>query len=199
MENVKSLLKEFCEFGDERLYILLAIPRTKEHQDLTGGEQIVLRKTLESRDEIDQTVDRIAGEASNFEEDYRLYVTVNARDTTKAFFELRKEMDEWLKMRFNGNKDVIPKFGQLDKGFLSVLQRDTCRDDTYFLLDLDGITSGKKDRFVEEVKSFSDIVLEQKTPNGYHVVSEPFNYSKLDSAIEYDLKKDGLLFLSFLE
>lgn len=200
MEDVKSLLEEFCKFGNERSYLLLAIPRTKEHQDLKGSKQIVLRRTLESREEIGQTVDRIVGEASNFNEDYRLYVTVNARDTTKAFFELRKEMDEWLEMRLNGNKDVIPKFGRLDKEFLSVLQRDTCRDDTYFLFDLDGITSREKDRFVEEVKSISDsVVLEQKTPNGFHIVSEPFNYNKLDLGTEYDLKTDGLLFLSFIE
>lgn len=80
-----------------------------------------------------------------------------------------------------------------------MLQRDTCKDDSYFLFDLDQTTSKGKNKFVNEVESLSDIILEQETPNGYHVVSEPFNYNKLDSDIEYELKKDGLLFLSFIE
>lgn len=117
MENAKSLLNEFCEFGHERLYLLLAIPRTKEHQDLPESQQVVLRKTLRNEEDVEQTVDRISGETSKFKEDYRLYVTVNGRDTTKGFFEIRRNMDEWLEMRLNGNKDVVLKFGSLTTNF----------------------------------------------------------------------------------
>lgn len=37
-----------------------------------------------------------------------------------------------------------------------------------------------------------------ETPNGYHIVTEPFNYNDLETDVEYELKTDGMLFVEYL-
>jgi len=44
----------------------------------------------------------------------------------------------------------------------------------------------------------TSIKLRQKTPNGFHIVTEAFNFNELETEIEYELKKDGMIFLSYI-
>ncbi|SDW44560.1 hypothetical protein SAMN05443574_103261 [Haloarcula vallismortis] len=40
--------------------------------------------------------------------------------------------------------------------------------------------------------------MQQETPNGWHVVSETFNYNEFGLAEEHELKTDGMLFLEYI-
>lgn len=48
------------------------------------------------------------------------------------------------------------------------------------------------------LKAHTEVVTWQETPNGYHIVTEPFNYNELETDVEYELKTDGLLFVEYL-
>ncbi|PSQ15266.1 hypothetical protein BRD00_14925 [Halobacteriales archaeon QS_8_69_26] len=189
---------DHCTFGPERVYVLMAIARPKENEDLTHGSAPVIREVVEDAEDLRRTVDQLDHAVSRFDATYRLYCSVNARDVTRAFFELRRSTDEWLEMRLGGNEEVLGKFRRIDSEFKSVLQRDTCRDDTDFLFDLDDATEADLAALRETLAGFTEVHLTRTTPSGYHVVTDPFDYNELDTDVAYELKTDGMLFLSYV-
>ncbi len=126
MEIDVDELTDYCEFGPERVYLLVAIARAKDQDGGTSGSEPVIRKIVEDSEDLTQTIEELAHAVCRFDERYRLYLSANARNTTTAFFRLRERMDDWLEMRFHGNDEVIQKFKRLDREFVSVLQSDSC-------------------------------------------------------------------------
>jgi len=189
---------EYCRFGEERVYVLLGIARTKENEEYTSTSEPVIRKIVDEKEELERKIEEMDHAVERFETDFRLYISANARNTMDAFFRLREETDEWLKMKLNGNKGVNKKFKRIDSEFKSVLQKHGCRDDTNFIFDLDDCIEEDADKIENQLKQHTSIKLRQKTPNGFHIVTEAFNFNELETEIEYELKKDGMIFLSYI-
>ncbi|WP_436924618.1 hypothetical protein [Halosimplex amylolyticum] len=189
--------EEYCEFGGDRVYLLVAVARTKENEDATGDGP-AMRRVVEREADLAPTAAELAHAASRFDETYRLYLTVNARDALGATFALRRSMDDWIEARIHGDEGVRDKFKRVDDAFLSTLQSDGCRDETNFLFDLDDASAAERDRLVTRLESHTTVSLVRETPNGYHVVTEPFDYNRLETDVEYELKTDGLVFVSYL-
>ncbi|QLH83512.1 hypothetical protein [Halosimplex pelagicum] len=190
---------EYCEFGGDRVYLLVALARAKENEGTTSNAAPAIRKVVESEGELARKAAELAHAASRFDERFRLYLTANARDALKATFELRRSMDDWLEGRIHGDEGVRGKFKRVDGEFLSTLQSDACRDETNFVFDLDDATAADRDTLVEDLRGHTEVALTRETPNGYHVVTEPFNYNELTTAVEYELKTDGMVFVSYLD
>jgi hypothetical protein len=123
---------------------------------------------------------------------------VNARDATTAVFELRSDVDDWLRMRLGGDEDVVRKFERLDSEFKSVLQSDRCADESNFLFDLDDVDRAAAERFRDRLTDHTDVSLFRETPNGFHVVTGPFDYTRLSTDVDYELKTDDLVFVDFV-
>jgi len=191
-------LQSYCTFGDERVYLLMAIARSKENEATTASGEPVIRKIVEDADELPRKITELDHAVSRFDEQFRLYLSANARNTTKAFFQLRRSMDDWLEMRFNGDEDVVRNFKRIDSEFKSVLQSDSCKDETNFIFDLDDATESEAEEFAAQLEPFTTIGMTRETPNGYHIVTDSFNYTEFETDIEYELKTDGLLFVSFI-
>ena len=191
--------REYCTFGEERVYLLLAIARSKENEDISASDQPTIREVVESEAELERKAAQLAHAVSRFDARYRLYLSANARNTTKAFFELRRRMDDWLQMRFNGDDGVLGKFKRVDSEFKSVLQSDSARDETNFVFDIDDATAAEAERLEATLRERTTVRLIQETPNGYHVVTTPFDYTDLEVDIEYELKTDGMIFVSYLD
>ncbi|MCU4802499.1 hypothetical protein OB920_19220 [Halobacteria archaeon HArc-gm2] len=190
--------QEYCEFGPERVYLLLAIARSKDNEGLTASSEPVIREIVAEAEELPETVARLDHAVSRFEERYRLYLSVNARDTTSALFRLRERTDDWLEMRFHGDTDVLRKFKRVDSEFVSVLQSDACADETNFLFDLDDVSADEADAFADSLADSTTVLLRRETPNGFHVVTEPFDYTRLSAGVEYELKTDDMVFVGFV-
>jgi len=190
-------LESYCAFGDERVYLLLAIARSKEHEDVTGTTEPAIREVVEDAQDLGRKIEHLDQVVSRFDSRYRLYLSANARDTTTAFFELRERMDDWLRMRLGGNEEVLPKFKRVDSEFKSVLQSDTCKAEPNFIFDLDDVTAAEAETFRNRLGEYTTVRMVRETPNGYHVVTESFNYTEFTAAIEYELKTDGLVFLTY--
>ena len=185
----------YCRFGDERVYVLVALARSKENEGVTGP-QPAIREVLREPADLRRKTTQLVHAVSRFEATYRLYLTANARNVTTAFFELRRSFDDWLEQRLSGNSDVLGKFERVDSEFKSVLMRDTCRDDTRFIFDLDGIDRTAATQFREQLSAETTVHLQRSTPNGFHIVCDPFDYTSFDASVEYELKTDGLVFVS---
>ncbi|WP_225334222.1 hypothetical protein [Halomicrobium urmianum] len=197
MTDPEDLLA-FCEFGEDRVYLLVAIARAKENPDASHGDLPVIREIVEDRAELTEKMVQLDHAVARFDERFRLYLTVNARDALSATFRLRGRMDDWLEARLHGGRGVVTKFKQVDSEYASVLQSDACKDETYFIFDLDDATAEDCDRLREAVAEHTDVAFATETPNGYHVVTEPFNYNELSVDVDYELKTDGLVFVSYI-
>ncbi|MBX0303155.1 hypothetical protein [Haloarcula salinisoli] len=191
-------LQAFCEFGPDRVYLLVAIARAKENPATDERDRPTIREVVTDAEELPQTVGQLDHAASSFDATYRLYLTVNARDALAATFDLRRRMDDWLEMRLHGNEEVAAKFKRVDSEYKSVLQSDACADDSYFIFDLDDPTQAEADRLESALTAETTVRLVRETPNGYHIVTAPFDYTAFESDVAYELKTDGLLFCSYV-
>jgi hypothetical protein len=167
----------------------MAIARSKENQDINSNYCPVIRKVVTESNEIRRKLVELNHAVSRFEHRFRLYLSVNARNTIDATFSLKRDMDEWIQMRLHGNEDVMQKFKRLDSEFKSTLQSNKCKDESKFLFDLDEITADEANRFERKLKEDTTVILTRTTPNGHHIVTEPFNYTELDTGIDYEIKK----------
>jgi hypothetical protein len=197
MDAVETL-REYCTFGDQRVYLLLAIAREKDQPEGVTADGPVIREVVTEAEALDRLVRQLDHAVTRFDARYRLYVTASARNTVDALFELRRRTDEWLRQHLAGDDSVARTFGRLDSEFKSTLQSETCRDETTFLFDLDGVTETAAETLRATLSEHTTVRLTRATPNGYHVVTAPFDYTSLETAVPYELKTDGLVFLSFL-
>ncbi len=191
-------LQAFCEFGPDRVYLLLGIARAKENPETDERDRRTIREVVTDSEDLPETVAQLAHATSRSDATYRLYLTVNARDALAATFDLRRRMDDWLEMRLHGNEGVAAKFTQVDSEYKSVLQSDACADDSYFIFDLDDATRAEADRLESALAAVTTVRLVRETPNGYHLVTEPFDYTAFETDVAYELKTDGLLFCSYV-
>lgn len=193
-----AAFEEYCEFGEDRVYVVLAIARSKENPESDGDEPGVLRRVVRDRDQLSRTAEELDHLVRRFDARYRLYVTANARDTLTAFFEFRRDVDRWLEMRFRGDEGVAAKFDRIDQEWTSVLQSDRCAAESNFVFDLDDATVADADALEAALSEVTTVSMRRATPNGYHLVTDPFDYTALDLDVEYELKTDGLVYVSYL-
>jgi len=191
-------LQRFCTFGPDHVYLLVAIARAKENPGTGRQELPVIREVVADAAALSRKVRQLDHAMSRFDLRSRLYISVNARDALAATFELRRRMDDWLEMRLHGDEDVATKFKQLDSEFKSVLQSDGCSDETNFRFDLDDVSAAEADGLEATLGERTTVSLRRETPNGYHLVTEPFDYTELATDVGYELKTDGMLFLSYV-
>lgn len=197
-DSLADTVETYCEFDNDRVYVLMIIARSKENKDINSNYFPVIRKIVTEPDEIRRKMIELDHAASRFEHRFRLYLSVNARNTLDATFSLKGDIDEWIQMRLHGNEDVMQKFKRLNHEFKSILQSNKCKDESKFLFDLDEISGDEATRFERQLEDATTVVLTRTTPNGYHIVTEPFNYTELNVEVDYEIKKDDLVFLSYL-
>lgn len=190
--------REYCEFSEDRVYVLLAIARTKENEQHSSNTEPTMREVVDNEQDLVSKMEQLDHAAKRSDSRFRLYLSANPRDAMKAFFQFRSEMDEWLQMRLNGNEGVKKKFKRIDSEFKSVLQKNECKDETNFIFDLDEVSEQEMNDLKSDLEGFTEIRLVQETPNGFHVVSRPFNYNELETEVEYELKKDGMIFVKYI-
>lgn len=189
-------LRSYPTFGTDRVSLLLAVARAKENPN--GDSPPVFRRVVTDSSELLEAIDSLDQAVSRFDERYRCYLSVNARNTLTAFFELRDRFDDWLLARLHGDEGINRKFAQIHQEFKSVLQSDACKDDTNFLFDLDDAEPADRDQLIADLERLTDVHLVTETPNGYHVVTAPFNDTELETRVDDECKSDGMVFLAFL-
>lgn len=129
---------------------------------------------------------------------FRLYITANARNTRDAYFNFRQRMNSWVKNQIKRDDTAPRKFKQLDSYWKSELQKPEARDETFFMFDLDDVSSDAFDQLHSKLREQTATKTWTETTNRYHIVTEPFNYNNLETDVEYELKTDGLLFVEYL-
>lgn len=190
-------LREYCRFGEDRVYLLLVIARSKEN-DEESADAPVIRKVVRDAESLECRAAELDHAVRRFDATYRLYLTANARNTLDAFFQFRRDTEDWIEMRLRGDEGVARKFDRMGSEWTSVLQSDRCRDETNFVFDCDDATAAEAAALAERLADRTTVLLERETPNGHHLVTEPFDYTDFETDVGYELKTDGLVFVSYV-
>lgn len=200
-----EFLNGYCNFEEKRVYVLFAIARKNENEDITTSGEIIFREVLKNETDIRRKVSKLRAATAGYEADiqadptFRLYVTVNRRDAESALFNFRQRTEGWIQDYINDDDAAGRKFERVDSYWVSELQKPENRGEQFFLWDYDG---GKHlpGNLRHELETRTTILAERETPNGRHVVTLPFRYMEDNPVREYDLelKTDGMLFLEYL-
>ena len=199
-------IEDYCEFGEHRVYLLMAIARTRENPHLSSNSEVVFREVIKHGQDIDRKLRKLSCVAEKYRDDdgdpltFRLYLSVNARNTLTAYFNFQDKLNGWAKDMIYGDEAVDRKLKRVDQYWKSELQRDKAKDDSRFLIDVDTKDIDTGD-LKQRLSIYTDVLKLRETPNGYHLITEPFNYTEMDYLQEHDdieVETDRMIFLEYL-
>ena len=205
-DAVVETIEDYCRFGEHRVYLLMVIARTRENPHLSSNSEVVFREVLKGEQDIARKYQKLSCVADQYRDDagdpltFRLYLSVNARNTLTAYFNFLDRLNGWSKDMVYGDEAVDRKLKRVDQYWKSELQRDSSKDDSRFLIDVDTTEIDTGD-LKQRLETYTEVVQLRETPNGYHVITEPFNYTEMDYLRDHDeieVEIDRMMFLEYL-
>jgi len=201
-----ELLKKHCDFQtDYDTYVLLAVSRKKDTPEVTQSKEITFREIIRHNDDIIRKYNKIKNQVKNYTDEnnkqypFYLYVSLNARDSLKAFFKFQHRLLDWSQNIINGSDTLHEQIRRTDRQFLSILASPDSRSKKrYFMIDYDKKTDVHKFKGVLEDNNI-EIDLIQETKNGYHFKVKPFNRTLLPNTDYYETKTDAQLFVEHIK
>ena len=189
MGDAIEFLKSYCQF-DIGPYVLMAVARKTHNDGLTNGTEPVYREVIHNADDAAGKYEDIRARCERRPYEWRVYVTANARDPQAAYFNFRDRMNGWSQRLVDGDDGVDGKLANVAGEWVSELHRPQSAATSYFTFDLDNVTENGVEAFTDALPR--EHVTVRESPNGYHVVTEPFEYPDWDAPIAYDdLDTDG--------
>ena len=163
------------------MHLLVALRRKKDEQN-HGLDELCFRQVYRN----DTDLELLSLRMKNAGGYWRVYRTVNERDPQKALKMFQHELLD--------NKVLPENFEQKWKSVLLNPENKTSRN---FLLDLDTSNGSIYSMLVEYLLGNNIKVFDSNTtPNGYHVVTEPFDTRQVVNLFkDLEVKKDSLFFL----
>jgi len=175
MEKV-NFLKAHCKFeSDYDVYVLLAVARKKDHPELTNSKEIVFREVIRKEEDIVRKYNKLNSAIKNYTDEegnkfsFYIYITMNPRNSKKAFFCLQNQINTMISESLNGI-DNSKKFKRIDNMWTSALMSPKSRSGRgVFLIDLDSKNPDTYKQVITLVKKFTDPIIDTETKNGFHI------------------------------
>lgn len=189
--DAKRLMIEFVDFIDGTRYLSLL------HRQKDGGSTDEYKRrsayfVTHDRQEYYDALVRLLILQKVAEKPYRLYASTNSRNIKKAEKAFKMDM---LVCDFDDGENKAYFWKRLPSKWVSALMSPGARDSSNFLIDVDG----EGDVSAPVLKWLGmhgiEVIKQYKTPNGYHIVTPPFNPNDFDVP-NSEIKKDALLLLS---
>lgn len=197
--EAQEFIRNYCTFPEDKNhgYLLMGIARRKHNENISNSEEIIIRRIITESDDIGRNYREMkALMASHQGLTFRLYMTINPRDLQTAYFNLLDDMNTWTRKLIEGDDGIKNKFDRISSEWKSAAHSPDASDGSRFQFDLDEISRDELETFISELEEHTDIILTRETPNGYHIISEPFNHTEFEPSIEYDeMDTDGQLFI----
>lgn len=197
MNEVKDNVDRWCTFRENEAYIVMAIARRKFNPDISNSNEIVHRRVITCEDDIDDQIDDLLALTSRHNLNFRIYLTVNPRDTVSAYHAFVQDLVSWSEAMHNGDDGVLTRMGRINSEWKSTLHSPDHKADSLFQFDVDDVTEKEAWDFHKDVGEETTVVGFVKTPNGYHIMTKPFNYTDWEPTVAYDeLDTDGMLHIA---
>jgi len=118
--------------------------------------------------------------------EWRIYRTVNARDVNKAY--------KWFMKRMI---DYPERASCIDSIWRTALLQNDCKAEKYFMLDVDTEDNKKLDEAFERINESGEwqIIWNIKSPNGYHIITRPFDTREVLKLDYVTLLRDGYYYI----
>jgi hypothetical protein len=189
-------IKEILEWTDERVYLIMAITRQKENEEITANTRKIHRSIVREESGLEDTIEHLKQITKGDGLKYRLYISVNGRSVIDGVFNLKDKLDSNIKSMVQGDENIVKTFKKVDSEYKSILQKPECRDERRFMFDLDNTSQEDVKRFKETIDT--EVILTKESPNGHHIVTEPFHYQSSFDDIDVEKKKDAMIFMGYI-
>jgi hypothetical protein len=202
MNTSIQFLKDFCDFSNPNwVWILTGITRNKENTDKNS---FMKRFIITKPEDIEKYYNILMEFMDKSKITYRIYISLNARDTVKTLFNFQKQLiDIGYEVCRGINNNNVNKIDSLWKTELAQMNN---RGTKRFLLDIDNVEEelGERGGVVESLLvnhiPLYDILFIRRTPNGYAVVINPMDTRALlmdakNKNIEIIVHKDSMVFV----
>ena len=191
LKKAKTIFEDFKDFTDGQRVMFL-IQRHKEGGETNNSK--LIKKLPRNSDEWFKVLKELLKEQMTSDLPLRIYACVNNRDFNKA---IRKFKYEQLDADYYDQVQKENFYLDVKNRFIGCLMQPAQRASSNFLFDIDNLEG--VDVLGEMLKTIPEehIIKTYKTKNGWHMVTKPFNYTTCSLPSSVELKKDGLLLLSF--
>jgi hypothetical protein len=178
------------ELIGEDAHMIVAIRRCSPNKNENVGlPKLVRRKIVSAKfgdKDYKEQLKILEKSVSNFPGYWRMYRSVNKRNLTKGKQLLQIKLIE-------RGEDFNHRIGSEWK---SLLMKRECKSERKFLLDIDSTDITLREKVIQKLKDDGvELFEENATPNGYHIITSPFNSIILDEFEDVGVKKDDLFFL----
>lgn len=191
IKRAKEIFNKFSQFtsGYRCLFLL---QRHKEGGE-TNNTKLTKRVTRNPEQYYEALLSLISLKMDS-ELPLRIYACVNERDFNKA---IRKFKYEQLDADYYDQEQKENFYLDVKNRFIGCLMQPTQKAESFFLFDVDNDEG--RDVAGEFLKVIDNdlIVFRYPTKNGWHFITEPFNYTKIELPQSVELKKDALLLLDY--
>lgn len=197
-----EFIKDWCDFSGQRCYILWGVARRKHNPEITNRREERHREILTDESNVEERANILERRISGSDLVHTVYLQVNARDPVASLLDTRDYFNRRLRDQIrHPNRGFEDEFAiNINSQYKSELMRHSIEDDPYFLWDLDGVTESELTRFMNDIINETEVAAHRKTENGWHVITEPFNYIEWDAPIDVDgFDTDGSVFINRID
>lgn len=171
--------------GFNDMYMYEAIKRPKENADMSGLRFI--REVGYDRFTEKEIIDRLELKISSTPGIWRIYRSVNKRDERKAKLELAETLIKQLVYPESvSNKDP-------ESLWKDILMQPHNKAERLFLIDLDSNDEALAKKIIyNPAITVHDKI---KSPNGFHLICDPFDPRQIEGMPEASVVKDALVYI----
>lgn len=172
------------------MYVYQAIRRRKENKTIEGPRVI---RQVDYHDDHRWVEHRLKKAIQDYPGIWRIYKSVNRRDYNKARLELAHTLINQL-VKPEGNSDKNPESLWKD-----ILMKPSNKAERLFLVDVDSTDYDEK-KAVQDVLRLVKFHQVTPTPNGQHIITDPFDPRSIEKLFPYaEVKKDALVYVDTVE
>ena len=190
IDEIKDLFKDFSN----GIRVVFLIHRKKDGGTNRKTRQSIKKVITTNSEEFFKTIEELKEIKDNDDRNLRIYATINSRDIKKGIREFKQKI---LDNDYQCDKSMFDFYFDIKNRFIGSIMKPKCNIENNFLFDLDDCDHRSYIQMIEILKKNTDVLLTYETKNGYHIITKPFNYTKLDERFISNINKDALLLIDF--
>ena len=203
INNSIDFLRNYCQFEQpNHVWVLTGIVRNKDNKITTDWDRWMRRLIIRSQDDIVPCYNDIKAMGNIKGVNYRMYVSLNARDVTKTFFHFQQTLLQTSYDLCRGLEQIQDQIKRMDSIWKTELLQNNNRATKRFLLDVDAVDALLVSDIQTYLESITKVHAVRATLAGYHIVFEACDTRGLMEKFKgapIDLQRDSLLYVESWE
>lgn len=192
MKTLEEIKLQFNNYSDG-IRVVLLIHRSKEG-GLNNTHKRHLKKIVtKNSKQFFEAIEEMQEIMKKDERPLRIYATVNKRDMKKA---IRHFKENQLANDYAADSIKDEFYLDIKNRWISSLMKTSSKGETNFLIDLDECDERSFHGIYNIVEKYTKIQTYYQTKNGYHIITDPFNYTLINDD-RINIHVDSLMLIDF--